>query len=162
MKFDVIHNINSITKEDIAELTMLFRYSNDNIALDECKINALNYFIDESILQELDTDQITDLYYLVEKLVENKIDNIIRTECREIKLSVGTKIKIKSKYCKLDDVYKEKLGVIINIIRFQDNTFNNGAYDVLFENISDTYRFYRKEFDIVEAIWVNERIIYIQ
>lgn len=154
MKFDVIHNINSITKEDIAELTMLFRYSNDNIALDECKINALNYFIDESILQELDTDQITDLYYLVEKLVENKIDNIIRTECREIKLSVGTKIKIKSKYCKLDDVYKEKLGVIINIIRFQDNTFNNGwyAYDVLFENISDTYRFYRKEFDIVEVI----------
>ena len=74
------------------------------------------------------------------------------------------KIKIKSKYCKLDDVYKEKLGVIINIIRFQDNTFNNGwyAYDVLFENISDTYRFYRKEFDIVEAIWVNERIVYIQ
>ena len=154
MKFDVIHNINSITKEDIAELTMLFRYSNDNIALDECKINALNYFIDESILQELDTDQITDLYYLVEKLIENKIDNIIRTECREIKLSVGTKIKIKSKYCKLDDFYKQKLGVIINIIRFQDNTFNNGwyAYDVLFENISDTYRFYRKEFDIVEDV----------
>lgn len=86
MRFDIVNNINSITKEDIAELTTLFRYSDDNIALDECKINALNYFIDESILQELDTDQITDLYYLVEKLVENKIDNIIRTECREIKL----------------------------------------------------------------------------
>lgn len=154
MRFDIVNNINSITKEDIAELTKLFKHCDDSSALYEDKINVLNYFIDENILWNLDTDYIMNLYYLVERLVENKIDYIIRTKYNEIRLPVGTKIKIKSEYCESKDAYKNKVGVIINIIRFQDNTFNNGwyAYDVLFENLNKTYRFYRREFDIVEDV----------
>lgn len=91
MKFDIVNNINSITKEDVFKLTALFDCGGN-------RANILKYFMDESILNKLSTEYINTLYKITKELVETRIEHIIETECSETKLLKGTRVTIKPKY----------------------------------------------------------------
>lgn len=153
-----IDKIDSITEEDITELTKLFNCSENNPVLDDTKLNILNYFVDKYILYRLDTEHLMDLYNLVKELVENRIEYIIKTNYNEIKLPVGTMVKIKPKYLepKEDSIYdyENKMGVITRSIRLASDEFHQGwyMYNIKFDGIPNVVTLYRKEFKVIETI----------
>lgn len=107
-----------------------------------CAKRYLKTFISEEIILNHISDELAlEIYNDFASQLERKIEKIIEEKYNQVKVPVGTKVKM------LYEGFKKQVSTIVEVKRFSDDTFGYGWYIYTLDSGDVVYR---KEFEIIE------------
>lgn len=131
--------ITELTSSNITEITREYLCRSEPLKL--AKKYLSNNISEKLILNYISDDLALKIYNDFSKKLEEKIEEIIEKEFNQVKVPVGTKVRM------LYKEFKEPISTIKEITRFDEDTWGYGWYG--YTLVSGDF-VYRKEFEVIE------------